>query len=178
MVRLSEQTLTPLERLAWLMKLVKAEPFSIHIHQVSDVRHVQPRGGAGGLHGDHRGGKEGGHGGPQHWAQGLGPHRALVVVTIRRWGRHLKSSLGQTKTQSQQLSSTLAILRSLKHQICESSSLRPHWLTLYSDSVMIPLTNIDKTTKVFSVLWLYSHVWRMRTVNSECLQSPLSWVSV
>lgn len=132
MVQLSEQTLTPLERLAWLVKLVKAEPFSVHVHQVSDVRHVQPRGGAGGLHGDHRGGKEGGHGGPQHWAQGLGPHRALVVVTIRRWGRHLKSSLGQTKTQSQQLSSTLAILRSLKHQICESSSLRPHWLTLYS----------------------------------------------
>ena len=158
------------------MKLVKAESLPVHVHQVSDVRHVQPRGGAGGVHRDHGGGKEGGHGGPHHWAQGLGASRALVV-TIRRWGRHLKTTFGQTKSQSQQLSSTLAILRSLKRQICESSSRRPHWLTLctLSGGSMIPLTDIDKTTK--SVQSLNSHdVWRMRTVNVYSL--PLSWVTV
>ena len=67
------------------MKLVEAETLTVHVHQVSDVSHVQPRGGAGGLHGDHGGGKEGGHGGPQHRAQGLGARTARVsVITIRR----------------------------------------------------------------------------------------------
>ena len=157
------------------MKLVKAEPLSVHVHQVSDVRHVQPRGGAWGLHRDHGGGKEGGHGGPHHWAQGLGAFRALIVVTIRRWGRHLKTSLGQTKTQSQQLSSTLAILRSLKHQIAKAAPRGLTPLCTLSGGSMIPLTDIDKTTK--SVQSLNSHdVWRMRTVNVYSL--PLSWVTV
>ena len=66
------------------MKLVEAETLTVHVHHVSDVSHVQPRGGAG-LHGDHGGGKEGGHSGPQHRAQGLGARPARVsVITIRR----------------------------------------------------------------------------------------------
>ena len=64
------------------MQLVIAEALPVHVHQVSDVRHVQ-YGGGGGL-GDEGGGKEGGQGGPQHRAQGLGARPARVVITIRR----------------------------------------------------------------------------------------------
>ena len=41
------------------MKLVIAEALPVHVHKVSDVRHVQS-GGGGGVLGDHGGGKEGG----------------------------------------------------------------------------------------------------------------------
>ena len=65
------------------MQLVIAEALPVHVHQVSDVRHVQSGGGGGAL-GDEGGGKEGGQGGPQHRAQGLGARLARVVITIRR----------------------------------------------------------------------------------------------
>ena len=65
------------------MKLVIAEALPVHVHKVSDVRHVQS-GGGGGVLGDHGGGKEGGQGGPQHRAQGLGGRLARFVITIRR----------------------------------------------------------------------------------------------
>ena len=159
------------------MKLVKAESLPVHVHQVSDVCHVQPRGGAGGVHRDHGGGKEGGHGGPHHWAQGLGASRALVV-TIRRWGRHLKTTFGQTKTQSQQLSSTLAILRSLTS--VKFAKAAPWGLTLLS---LYSVRRVNDSShwyrqnhKECSVQTLISHVWRMRTVYVYSL--PLSWVTV